>query len=131
MVTPACSTFSRALFANADGPRPLRDATYPEGFPWLQGADQIKVNAGTALLKFAHELLQTAKQSNLFWLEEFPEDLGTRSNGFTPASPFRSAAFREFVDKSDGGSIAFFRCQWPDEVARKPSRFSTNVPTLT
>ena len=37
VTTPPCSSFSRARFANKDGPRPARNQEQPRGFPCLQG----------------------------------------------------------------------------------------------
>ena len=37
IVTPPCHTHARALHSGRPGPRPLRDADNPLGFPWLFG----------------------------------------------------------------------------------------------
>eukprot|EP00973_Karenia_brevis_P065301 9070731-Karenia_brevis.AAC.1 len=40
LVTPPCNTHSRALWANPNGPCPVRNKSYPRGFPWLSGPDK-------------------------------------------------------------------------------------------
>ncbi|CAE7029843.1 unnamed protein product [Symbiodinium sp. CCMP2592] len=46
LLTPPASTFSRARnrHAGRNGPRPVRDASYPWGFPWLRNADRELVH---------------------------------------------------------------------------------------
>jgi hypothetical protein len=44
LVSPPCNTFSRARHHfRQGGPRPLRSATWPMGFPWLRVTDQETV----------------------------------------------------------------------------------------
>ena len=62
-LAPPCGTASRArgkrlhfLRAhNIKEPRPLRDDSYPDGFPWLQGSDKIRTEA--ANLVYEHTVL--------------------------------------------------------------------------
>ena len=92
IVTPSCSTFTRAVFAYDNGPRPLRDATHPRGFPWLTGYNRLKAEAGNTLLDHALQLIQIAHAAGVLWFAEVPEDLGARRSArgdwVTPASPF-------------------------------------------
>ena len=110
IITPCCSTFSRAPFANDEGPKPLRSAEYPEGFPWLTGDRAAKAAEGTLLLERAKILLGDALDLKIPCLFEFPEDLGRRPAG-TPASPFQDGAFRKRVEKAGGKTTVAFRCK--------------------
>ena len=55
IATPPCHTFSRAVFANRDGPRPVRDALHPRGFPWLEGSKRKLADEGNVLADFTVE----------------------------------------------------------------------------
>ena len=57
LVTPPCSSFSRAVWANGLGPRPVRSAHYPQGFPWLSEKGQAKATLGNTLVAFAWKVL--------------------------------------------------------------------------
>ena len=35
LVAPPCNTFSRAVFREGPGPKPIRSKQWPRGFPWL------------------------------------------------------------------------------------------------
>ena len=52
-ITPPCSTFSRATWANKMGPRPVRSAQWPQGFPWLSGEAKAVAHAGNELIRVA------------------------------------------------------------------------------
>ena len=36
IMSPPCSTWSRAVWANRLGPKPVRSREFPFGFPWLK-----------------------------------------------------------------------------------------------
>ena len=46
IVSPPCNTFSRARFQflRHPGPKPVRNRTWPRGFPWLSGRDRVAVD---------------------------------------------------------------------------------------
>ena len=46
IVSPPCNTFSRARFQflRHPGPKPVRNRTWPRGFPWLSGRDRKSVD---------------------------------------------------------------------------------------
>ena len=44
LLSPFCNTYNRASFSNSPGFVPLRNADWPEGFPWLTG--RLKDKAG-------------------------------------------------------------------------------------
>ena len=53
IMSPPCSTWSRAVWANRLGPKPVRSREFPFGFPWLkiepQGESGPRHYAGPAL----------------------------------------------------------------------------------
>ena len=85
VMSPPCSTFSRATFANRAGPPPLRNPDWPEGFPWLSGALKVKAETGTALVRRALSMAALASAEHIPWLIEHPEFLGATA-AETPAS---------------------------------------------
>ena len=57
VVTPPCGTFSRALFANRQGPPPLRNARWPLGFTSFEVSDRRKTQDASALGLFSAQAL--------------------------------------------------------------------------
>ena len=53
LVTPPCSTFSRAHWANDEGPLPLRSQLCPRGFTWNSKGRQFKAWQGSTLADFS------------------------------------------------------------------------------
>eukprot|EP00435_Cladocopium_sp_Y103_P057979 s1782_g20.t1 len=49
-MSPPCSTWSRALWANRSGPRPVRSRDFPYGYAWLVGELKEKADLGTILV---------------------------------------------------------------------------------
>ena len=47
---------------NIKEPRPLRDDSYPDGFPWLQGSDKIRTEAANLVYEHTVLIAQTAIQ---------------------------------------------------------------------
>ena len=75
MTTPPCQTHCRDRFANTWGPRPVRDVTWPQGFPWLEAQDRAEVEGVNSLVDFSYELLDKAaqvKQGRTFGFMEHP-----------------------------------------------------------
>ena len=134
VVTPPCSTFSRAVFANTNGPRPVRNRDYPMGFPWLSGWLKSKCEVGNVLGLFAASALAAvtdAKRAGFFarGLMEFPEDLGSAHLG-TPASLWQLDAFRQITANDKGFvSFAFFQCKFGADFP-KPTRLLTDLGSL-
>ena len=91
VVTPPCSTFSRAVWANDEGPYPLRSAHWPRGFPWNSKARRDKAEVGNVLGDFSFEVMKRQVKRKRSWAAmEQPEDLGQvrkqRVPGHWPAS---------------------------------------------
>jgi hypothetical protein len=56
---PPCETHSRSLYSGRPGPLPLRSADYPDGFPWLRGANKKKSGEGEPLTQENSDRLQS------------------------------------------------------------------------
>ena len=77
LVTPPCSTFSRAAWANERGPFPLRSSRCLRGFEWNAPRRRAKAELGNNLADFAFEAMrrQLLQQRRPAIMEQ-PEDLG-------------------------------------------------------
>ena len=81
LLSPPCSTFSRAAWANFRGPRPVRSYAKPRGFDTLTGAERHTCILGN-IADFTFEVLELAAELGVaFTLLEQPEDLGAMSYG--------------------------------------------------
>ena len=77
ILTPPCSTFSRAVWANERGPYPLRSFFCPRGFAWNAKARKEKAEVGNILGDFSFEALRRQlRHPRLFAVMEQPENLG-------------------------------------------------------
>ena len=146
LMSPPCGTWSRALWANQFGPRPLRAANHPWGFPWVEGQRQAKVASSNAMIRLCLQVLEMIldyKLNTWFWWEH-PEDLGAvptykrraRSQWFgklhpdvRPASIWQLEELRRFMAIPGTFTRAFHQCFfWADSP--KPTRFLTNLPNF-
>eukprot|EP00969_Alexandrium_andersonii_P331471 14650279-Alexandrium_andersonii.AAC.1 len=64
VVSPPCNTFSRAVWSNRCGPRPVRDRENPRGYPWLTGALKRKCEEANALVDLALEAARLGQASS-------------------------------------------------------------------
>ena len=78
VTSPPCDTFSRAKFANMNGPAPTRSAGLPRGFKNLPPALHRKNVLGNILADFSYEAILAQLRSNPEGcaLMEHPENLG-------------------------------------------------------
>lgn len=92
ILTPPCSTWSRAPWANDKGPYPLRSFRHPRGFPWNSARRQMKAELGNIMADFSYEAFkrQVGQASKLAFMEQ-AEDLGSvrkaRVFGHQPSLP--------------------------------------------
>ena len=86
---PPGSSFSRARWANNQGPRPLRSATHPRGFKNLWGSRARQLRKENALMDFTLDCLHAQVKAGNGFLMKHPEDLGKRREGGTPGSIWR------------------------------------------
>ena len=77
VLTPPCSTFSRAPWRNKRGPRPS-SFDHPDGFPTLRWVERRKARLGNSPADFSFAAAAAALDlPAAFLLLEQPEDLGT------------------------------------------------------
>ena len=109
ILTPPCSTFSRATYTNDEGPFPLRSRRHPRGFPWLSRPRRNKAEFGNILADFSYEAYEAFSRQcqhspGLAYMEQ-PEDLGAtrhqRIPGEVPASMWQFPQFNQLL-KRDG-----------------------------
>lgn len=78
LMSPPCGTWSRAPWANAHGPRPLRSCLEPWGFPWLEGPRRQKVDDSNSMIELCLQVMELLEGKDYVtaFLLEHPEDLG-------------------------------------------------------
>ena len=82
LLSPPCSTFSRAPWANFQGLRPVRSYATPRGFATLTGAERKRCALGNIFADFIWEVLELAAELGIaFTLLEQLEDLGAMCYG--------------------------------------------------
>ena len=128
VASPPCNTFSRALFHDAAGPRPLRSRSHSRGKPDLHGADLQKVGGANALCEFSIGALAAQVKRSGLALLEFPEDLGDAPMG-RPASLWQWETMRALADLGLTRG-ATHQCEWAPVDYSKPTGLITNVHSL-
>ena len=77
IISPPCDTFTRVMFANDNGPKPLRTSLHARGFEWLGGNSARKVKLGNFLADLTFKVFAAQLRTEPGWaVVEFPEDLG-------------------------------------------------------
>ena len=130
IVTPPCSTFSRAVWANDLGPFPLRSSAYPRGSPWNRGDRFHKAEFGTVLAEFSFEALkrQFACKRRIGLMEQ-PEDLGRtnyeRVPGHRPASMWQFQQFQQLLELPGVQTVVFAQSEFgtdsPEDICTSSS----------
>lgn len=126
ILTPPCSTFSRAVWANDRGPYALRSFLCP----WNTRPRREKAQVGNILGDFSYEALKRQLQHpNRFGLMEQPENLGRvkkmRVPGHWPASMWQFQQHGDLLKQFPGLKsvvLAHLRGSW-----FKPKRPSTRI----
>ena len=104
ILTPPCSTFSRAVWANDRGPYPLRSFFCPRGFAWNVKSRREKAEVGNILGDFSYEALgRQLRHPKRFALMEQPENLGRvkrmRIPGHWPGSMWQFQQHEELLGR--------------------------------
>ena len=82
LLSPPCSTFSRAPWANKKGPRPVRCFENPRGLDSLTASERDRAILGNVFADFCYEVIACALDTYIkFLLLEQPEDLGAMRYG--------------------------------------------------
>ena len=139
LITPPCSTFTRARCANKRGPPPLRSKQHPRGFPWLKSELMKQAELGNQLSDFmvdcylaAHEAKQLMARLVLLF-SEHPEDLGRvyrEEDGLPmdPASIWQRENLRKLLELDLGlFTLGFNQCCFGTPY-KKPTRILSNIP---
>ena len=133
VIAAPCNKHSRAVFANSDGPKPIRDFWHPRGFKDLPAEARILADESNTLLDFgvqAIEAVAEAMAKAVSWrtpraLFEFPEDLGEAKLG-TPASAWQETRLVKAGQQGmDRGAV--FQCEWAEITYQKPTGLMTNI----
>ena len=126
IVSPPCSTFSRARFQwrKYPGPRPLRNRTWPKGFPWLSNENAQIVEEANDFILQCVKACTIAVQSGGWYLWEHPEDLGLVQDE-VPGSIWQWPELHELLSFSSGTSFAIHQCHF-GALTPKPTRFLCN-----
>ena len=128
LLSPPCNTFSRARFQwkRSPGPRPVRNASFPWGFPWLSNSNQTLVTLHNYFVKQCLLLSSLAASLNRYFIIEHPEDLGT-VEGEQPASIWQLPEMRELQVQTGSTTWAIYQCEYGAGTP-KPTRFISNIP---
>ena len=129
IVTPPCSSWSRALFNRKPGPRPVRDRRHPWGYPWLQKKDFARCHNGNIFVRFSLQACHAAFSCGCKFLLEHPEDLGVTRDGFSPASIFNLSEMSELITETSACTSAFYQCLLGASSC-KPTRIVTTLPGM-
>jgi hypothetical protein len=126
LTSPPCSTFTRAVWSNFNGPRPLRSALHPRGFKWLSFVKKKLAELGNILADFSFEAMRTMLiQPEAIAVMEQPEDLGANKSGpwpgVRPASMWQFAQFNELLKLPNVRTAAFYQADFGTTYA-KPTR---------
>ena len=126
ILSPPCSTFSRAPWSNRKGPRPIRSFLKPKGLERLSWAERKKANWGNTLKDFTFEALLVALEAEVHMiLFENPEDLGALQHGpyagQRPASMWQDDRFREMLADRLVQTVAFYQQDFGTDYL-KPTR---------
>ena len=78
---PLCGSWSRASWANDDGPKPCRDRAQPWGFLCQEAHQQERAESGNEFIHFSIGAIRRAQQARtkgfvVRAVLEHPEDLG-------------------------------------------------------
>ena len=104
LLSPPCSSFSRANWANFKGPRPVRSYKHPRGLETLTPVERDRAILGNIFADFSFEVatLVADGAANFLALEQ-PEDLGALASGphegLRPASMWQWPQLADLVQK--------------------------------
>ena len=108
--SPPCGSWSRANWANGDGPKPCGSRRYPWGIAHLRQNAQRRAQMGNEFIHFsigaiAHAQLAKRKGFQVRCVLEHPEDLGRMSKG-EPVSIWQLPEIRTAFDGTPFVTVA-------------------------
>ncbi|CAE7693021.1 DSK1, partial [Symbiodinium necroappetens] len=131
LLSPPCSSFSRAPFANHRGPRPVRCYQHPRGKDTLTARERDRAILGNLFADFAWDVATLVAQGAASFLAfEQPEDLGAIHKGpfagQRRASMWQYPAFEQLL-KQGCRTVAFHQASFGTPYA-KPTRLFLRTP---
>ena len=128
IVSPPCNTFSRARFQflKHPGPKPVRNRTWPRGFPWLSGRDRVAVDEANFFVTKSIEAASKSLQHGGHFLLEHPEDLG-QVQGECPGTIWQWDEVLDLLTFPGVITFAIHQCMFGGQTP-KPTRFMTSLP---
>ena len=126
-MSPPCNTWSRVRYQwqKFPGPRPVRSAVWPMGFPWLSNKQKEVVEFANYFVKQTIQAGYVASASKTKFLVEHPEDLGAVGKE-RPASVWQLEEMRQMVLDTGATTWAVFQCQYGG-LTPKPTRFVSDI----
>ena len=126
LCSPPCSTFTRAVWANHLGPRPIRSLVHPRGFKWLSFQKRKLAELGNCLADYSYKAMETIlQQPDTVAVMEQPEDLGANKGGpwpgVRPASMWQFEQFDKLLLQDGVQTAAFYQADFGTKYA-KPTR---------
>ena len=114
LFSPPCSTFSRVVWANKRGPRPVRSYTKPRGFTRMTWAERKKSEWGNTMADFTYKGFKSqVTDVGGLALFENPEDLGAvksgEHRGIRPASMWQWDEFTALLQWDAVTTVAFYQ----------------------
>ena len=125
VISPPCNSFSRAR-QTYPGPRPVRSAAHPWGFPWLSNANREFVECHNFFIRKTIQLCHHAYDNSTRFLVERPEDLGA-VRGERLASIWQLPEIRNLVYHTGAATWAIHQCEY-GATTLKPTRFISDLP---
>ena len=63
ILSPPCGIWSRANWANNDGPKPCRNRQHPWRIPWLKASAQRRAETGNEFIHFSIRAIVSAQEA--------------------------------------------------------------------
>ena len=131
LVTPPCSTFSRASWANDEGPFPLRSSRCLRGFEWNPPSRKRKAELGNSMADFSFEAMKRQLKIGRPSVMEQPEDLGATKNprvaGHQPGSMWQFSQHHDLLEIPGVASVVLAQLDF-GTASPKPTRLLLKVP---
>ena len=135
LFSPPCSTFSRVVWANRHGPRPVRSCRFPRGLNRLTWAERKRATWGNTMADFTFKGFELqAKQQDGIAIFENPEDLGAMRSGenfgVRPASMWQWEQFSTLLQLAQVTSVAFHQLDFGTDYLKPTRLLLANVDKL-
>ena len=127
VLSPSCNTYSRVRmqWRKSPGPRPIRNASYSWGFPWLGSSNRALVELHNSSIRKTLELCFLLHACGRCFLVEHPEDLGA-IHGERPASIWQLDEMKKLAKHANAVTWAIHQCEFGASTT-KPTRFLSNM----